>query len=183
MTRRLLAIGFRNLLGAKRRNLLAGGSLALGTACMVLASGLTDGITRQLSDNLVAIQTGHLQIVVRPHDFESQDHPFDAYGQERLPGAAALAERIEEEARDAGVVRAVPYLFVRGSAIAGSRSTNAWIVGIEPAREVASGETIVALMEEINRREGTTFIFSTHDPRIMARAHRVLRLADGRVEA
>jgi putative ABC transport system ATP-binding protein len=46
----------------------------------------------------------------------------------------------------------------------------------------ATGETIVALMEEINRRDGTTFIFSTHDPRVMARAHRVLRLADGRIE-
>jgi putative ABC transport system ATP-binding protein len=47
----------------------------------------------------------------------------------------------------------------------------------------ATGETIVALMEEINRRDGTTFIFSTHDPRVMVRAHRVLRLADGRIEA
>jgi len=47
----------------------------------------------------------------------------------------------------------------------------------------ATGETIVALMEEINRRDGTTFIFSTHDPRVMGRAHRVLRLADGRLEA
>jgi putative ABC transport system ATP-binding protein len=46
----------------------------------------------------------------------------------------------------------------------------------------ATGETIVALMEEINRRDGTTFIFSTHDPRVMSRAHRVLRLADGRIE-
>ena len=47
----------------------------------------------------------------------------------------------------------------------------------------ATGETIVALMEEINQRDGTTFIFSTHDPRVMGRAHRVLRLADGRIEA
>ena len=47
----------------------------------------------------------------------------------------------------------------------------------------ATGETIVALMEEINRRDGATFIFSTHDPRVMGRAHRVLRLADGRLEA
>ncbi len=47
----------------------------------------------------------------------------------------------------------------------------------------ATGETIVGLMEEINRRDGTTFIFSTHDPRVMGRAHRVLRLADGRLEA
>jgi putative ABC transport system permease protein len=135
MTRRLLAIAFRNLFRAKRRNALAGGSMALGVAALVIASGLADGITRQLSDNLVAIQTGHLQVVVRPDDFEPQNNPFDAYGQGRLPDAAALARRIEAEGRAAGVVRAVPYLFVRGNAMAGSRSSVAWIVGIDPARE------------------------------------------------
>jgi ABC-type lipoprotein release transport system permease subunit len=135
MVLRLVVIGSRNLLRARRRNFLAGGSLALGTAAMVFASGLTDGVRRQLSGNLLAIQTGHLQVVVRPDDFVSQNHPFDAYGEEPLPGAGALARRIAEEAGDTGVVRAVPYLFARGSAIAGSRSTNAWIVGIEPAQE------------------------------------------------
>jgi len=47
----------------------------------------------------------------------------------------------------------------------------------------ATGEAIVDLMQQINRRDGTTFIFSTHDPKIMARAQRVVRLADGRIEA
>jgi putative ABC transport system permease protein len=135
MTLRLVAIAFRNLLRAKRRNALAGGSMAIGTAALVVASGLADGITRQLSDNLVAVQTGHLQVVVRPDDFQAQNNPFDAYGQDRLPEAASLARRIEEEGRSAGVVRAVPYLFVRGSAVAGSRSSVAWIVGVDPARE------------------------------------------------
>ncbi len=135
MTVRLLGIAFRNLLRAKRRNALAGGSMGLGTAALVLASGLADGISRQLSDNLVAVQTGHLQVVVRPDDFEPQNNPFDAYGQSRLPDAALLARRIEEEGRASGVRRAVPYLFVRGNAMAGSRSSVAWIVGIDPARE------------------------------------------------
>ena len=45
----------------------------------------------------------------------------------------------------------------------------------------ATGEAIVGLMQEINRRDGTTFIFSTHDPAVMARAKRIVRLADGRV--
>jgi putative ABC transport system permease protein len=135
VTVRLLGIAFRNLLRAKRRNALAGGSMGLGTAALVLASGLADGISRQLSDNLVAVQTGHLQVVVRPDDFEPQNNPFDAYGQSRLPDAALLARRIEEEGRASGVRRAVPYLFVRGNAMAGSRSSVAWIVGIDPARE------------------------------------------------
>jgi putative ABC transport system permease protein len=135
MTLRLLALAFRNLFRAKRRNALAGGSMALGTAALVIAAGLADGITRQLSDNLIRVQTGHLQVVVRPDDFQSQNNPFDAYGQDELPDAAALARRIEAEGRGADVVRAVPYLFVRGSAVAGSRSSVAWIVGIDPTRE------------------------------------------------
>jgi putative ABC transport system permease protein len=135
MTLRLVSIAFRNLLRAKRRNALAGGSMALGTAALVIAAGLADGITRQLSDNLVAVQTGHLQVVVRPDDFQAQNNPFDAYGQDRLPDADALARRIEAEGRGDGVVRAAPYLFTRGNAVAGSRSSVAWIVGIHPARE------------------------------------------------
>ena len=135
VTLRLLGIAFRSLLRAKRRNALAGGSMALGTAALVLASGLADGISRQLSDNLVAVQTGHLQVVVRPDDFQPQNNPFDAYGQDRLPDAASLARRIEDAGRASGVRRAVPYLFVRGNAMAGSRSSVAWIVGIDPARE------------------------------------------------
>ena len=47
----------------------------------------------------------------------------------------------------------------------------------------ATGEAIIDLMLEINRRDGTTFVFSTHDPKVMAHAHRVVRLVDGRVEA
>jgi putative ABC transport system ATP-binding protein len=43
----------------------------------------------------------------------------------------------------------------------------------------ATGEALLALMLEINRRDRTTFIFSTHDPRVMERAHRVVRLVDG----
>ena len=45
----------------------------------------------------------------------------------------------------------------------------------------ATGDAIISLMLDINRRDGTTFIFSTHDARVMAHAHRVVRLADGRL--
>ena len=46
----------------------------------------------------------------------------------------------------------------------------------------ATGETILSLMLDINRRQGTTFLFSTHDPRVMAHADRVVRLADGKID-
>jgi putative ABC transport system ATP-binding protein len=46
-----------------------------------------------------------------------------------------------------------------------------------------TGEDILALMKEINRAEGTTFIFSTHDPKVMAIADRVVRVSDGELVA
>ena len=42
-----------------------------------------------------------------------------------------------------------------------------------------TGENILELMKQINERTGTTFIFSTHDPRVMEMAGRVIRLEDG----
>ncbi|HET7294769.1 MAG TPA: FtsX-like permease family protein [Vicinamibacteria bacterium] len=131
----LLPIAFRNLLRAKRRNALSGGTMVLGTAALILGSGLSDGIARQLTASLVAVQTGHLQVVVRPDDWQPQNSPFDAYGQDRLPHGVELARRIEAEGGPLGVLRAVPYLHARGTAIAGNRSSLAVIVGIQPERE------------------------------------------------
>jgi len=40
---------------------------------------------------------------------------------------------------------------------------------------------LLDLMQRLNQQHGTTFIFSTHDPRVVAYAHRVVDLIDGRV--
>lgn len=44
-----------------------------------------------------------------------------------------------------------------------------------------TGEGILALMRQINRKFGTTFIFSTHDKRVMAMADRLVRVEDGEI--
>jgi putative ABC transport system ATP-binding protein len=36
-------------------------------------------------------------------------------------------------------------------------------------------------MKQLNHEEGTTFIFSTHDARVMEMADRVIELADGQI--
>lgn len=46
-----------------------------------------------------------------------------------------------------------------------------------------TGTSILRLMKEINRKAGTTFIFSTHDKRVMNMADRLVRVEDGRVIA
>jgi putative ABC transport system ATP-binding protein len=47
----------------------------------------------------------------------------------------------------------------------------------------ATGNEVLALMGSINKSRGTTFIFSSHDPKVMEMAGRLIRLHDGRVEA
>ncbi len=44
-----------------------------------------------------------------------------------------------------------------------------------------TGTDILMLMKSINRRYKTTFIFSTHDRRVMAMADRLVKIEDGRV--
>jgi len=44
-----------------------------------------------------------------------------------------------------------------------------------------TGEGILSLMKDINRKSGTTFIFSTHDRKVMAKADRLVTIEDGRI--
>ena len=44
-----------------------------------------------------------------------------------------------------------------------------------------TGEGILQLMKEINRNSGTTFIFSTHDAKVMSMAERLVRIEDGQL--
>jgi putative ABC transport system ATP-binding protein len=44
-----------------------------------------------------------------------------------------------------------------------------------------TGEGILALMKDINVSLGTTFIFSTHDKKVMAKADRLVRIEDGQI--
>jgi len=46
----------------------------------------------------------------------------------------------------------------------------------------ATGIAVIDLMHRINRAGGVTFIFSSHDPKIIERADTVIRLLDGLVE-
>jgi len=61
----------------------------------------------------------------------------------------------------------------------------ALVLADEPTANLdsTSSEALLDVMEELNREEGTTFVFSTHDPRVMERARRLVRLVDGQIES
>jgi putative ABC transport system ATP-binding protein len=47
--------------------------------------------------------------------------------------------------------------------------------------DAETGDTIIALLEELNREARTTMVLVTHDPALAGRANRVIRLAGGRI--
>jgi putative ABC transport system ATP-binding protein len=57
------------------------------------------------------------------------------------------------------------------------------VLADEPTANLDSdtGRGLLDLMAELNRRHGTTFIFSTHDPMVMEFARRLVLLHDGQV--
>jgi putative ABC transport system ATP-binding protein len=58
------------------------------------------------------------------------------------------------------------------------------VLADEPTANVDSetADRLLGIMEKLNRDRGVTFIFSTHDPRVMERARRLVRIVDGRVD-
>ncbi len=59
-----------------------------------------------------------------------------------------------------------------------------FILADEPTANLDShsASTLLDIMEKLNREENMTFLFSTHDQRVIERARRVITLVDGRVE-
>jgi putative ABC transport system ATP-binding protein len=47
--------------------------------------------------------------------------------------------------------------------------------------DAATGSNVIELMEAMNREQGTTLVLVTHDQDLAGRAHRIIRLADGKV--
>lgn len=56
------------------------------------------------------------------------------------------------------------------------------VLGDEPTAnlDTDTGHQVMAIMERLNEETGTTFVFATHDPRVIPFARRVIRLRDGR---
>jgi putative ABC transport system ATP-binding protein len=59
------------------------------------------------------------------------------------------------------------------------------VIADEPTANLdsANGERILTLMKKVNRQNGTTFIFSTHDPTIWEMANHIIFLQDGTVRS
>lgn len=121
--------------------------------------------------------------------FENVEFPC-LMRQKREP-SSELRQRVSEICSDVGLR---PYLKHRPDELSGGQRQRVAIaralvtqpelvLADEPTANLdsATSEQIIALMQELNQRRGVTFLFSTHDPRVMEHAKRVVRIADGRI--
>ncbi|MEA3450488.1 MAG: ABC transporter ATP-binding protein [Bacteroidota bacterium] len=58
-----------------------------------------------------------------------------------------------------------------------------FVLADEPTANLDSvaTENLLKIMRDLNQKEGTTFIFSTHDSRVIKQARRIITLEDGKV--
>jgi putative ABC transport system ATP-binding protein len=69
-------------------------------------------------------------------------------------------------------------------AVARALITNpAYILADEPTAnlDTPNGKQIMDIMTRLNQETGVTFVFATHDPRVIQYAHRVITLRDGSI--
>ena len=62
-------------------------------------------------------------------------------------------------------------------------STPSFVLADEPTANLdsVSAESLLDLMEDLNHKHNMAFVFSTHDERVIKRAHRVVTLQDGKI--
>jgi putative ABC transport system ATP-binding protein len=106
--------------------------------------------------------------------------------------AAQRKERVHEMVEKVGITRQMrqrPNELSGGQrqrvAIARALVTRpAIVLADEPTANLdsATGNAIVELMRNLNAQDGVTFIFSTHDPKVMNCATRLIKVADGKVQ-
>jgi len=60
----------------------------------------------------------------------------------------------------------------------------ALVLADEPTANLDSARSIdlLEMMEDLNRKHHITFIFSSHDPNIISRAHRLVYIVDGKID-
>ncbi len=58
------------------------------------------------------------------------------------------------------------------------------VIADEPTAnlDAHTGHQVISLMRELNQQQGVTFLFSTHDPRLIDAVDGLIRLADGQIE-
>lgn len=126
----MLRIAFRNLFRQKRRNILLGSAIAIGTMLLIVAHSFSHGISNTLINEVVAYVAGHANV------------GFAHEGQlmsQVLRGGAHWKEKIE---KIPGVKKVEPTMGIMGRIIGNGKSDNAFLVALNMHQNFTAEESL-----------------------------------------
>lgn len=150
--------------------------------CTLRSSALIDFRMRNIgfvfqSYNLIPVLTAkeNIEFIMSLQKWARKDREERSY---ELLKAVGLADRINS--RPAKLSGGQQQRVAVARALA---SKPKFVLADEPTANLDSkaATTLLEIMHELNHEEKITFIFSTHDPRVVKMAHRVITLEDGKV--
>ena len=129
--------------------------------------------------NLIPVLTAKENVEFIMHLQGRDKHERDARTKELLE-AVGLGDRLDSRPNKLSGGQQQRVAVARALA-----SKPKFVLADEPTANLdsKSTETLLDIMEKLNREENITFIFSTHDARVVKKARRVITLVDGQVES
>jgi putative ABC transport system ATP-binding protein len=127
--------------------------------------------------NLIPVLTARENVEFIMHLQGKKKHEREARARELLE-AVGLGDRIDSRPNKLSGGQQQRVAVARALA-----SQPRFILADEPTANLdsKSADTLLGIMEKLNLEQHMTFIFSTHDPRVMKRARRIITLEDGEV--
>jgi putative ABC transport system ATP-binding protein len=150
-------------------------------------AGLDDGERAELRNRRIGIVFQSFNLISVLTALENVMLPLTLAGVPSADARKAALLRLEQVCLDAQA-RQRPDQLSGGQrqrvAIARALVTNPLVViADEPTAnlDAGTGHQIIELMRSLNRTQSVTFLFSTHDPRLLDAVDRLVRISDGRI--
>lgn len=152
-------------------------------------AGLSDAQSAVLRNRTIGFVFQNFNLLPVLSALENVMLPLLLRGTARRQARTAAARRLDEVGLTAQSAQRPDQLSGgqrQRVAIARALVTNPLLViADEPTAnlDAQTGQRVIELMRELNNRQKVTFVFSTHDPRLIDAVDRLIRLSDGRVVA
>lgn len=136
----LLKIASRNVLRNRRRSIITLIGIGIGLTLIIFFQGVISGMDKQITDNFIRAQAGHIQLYAQGYSEKSRLLPLDIT-------LAESEELLEEIQNTPGIVGVSPHIRFRAILGLKSETTGAMALAIQPEAERITGVIASAIME------------------------------------
>lgn len=136
----LFKIAARNVLRNRRRSVITLLGIGLGLTLIIFFQGIISGMDKQITDNFIKAQAGHIQLYAQGYTEKSRLLPLDV----TLAESETLLQTVKNTPGVAGVSPRVRFRAILGL---GSENTGVMALAIRPEAEQSTGVIAHSIME------------------------------------